>query len=63
MQVFRLDIRLAFLNGKVEEEVYVKQPQGYEVKGNKEKVYLFHIAFYGLKHAPHAWNNKINAYF
>lgn len=63
LQVFQLDVKSAFLNGELEEEVYVEQPQGYVVKGQEQKVYRLHKALYGLKQAPRAWNSKIDRYF
>jgi hypothetical protein len=63
LQVFLLDVKTIFLNGELQEEVYVQQPPRYELKGKEEKVYRLYKALYGLKQAPKAWNNKINFYF
>lgn len=62
LQVYQLDVKSAFLNGEIEEEVYVEQPQGYKVQGEEDKVYRLKKALYGLKQAPRAWNNKIDKY-
>lgn len=55
-----LDVKTAFLHGDLKEEVYVSQPEGFEVKGSKEKEYKLSKALYGLKQAPRAWNDKLN---
>jgi hypothetical protein len=52
----------AFLNGIMEEEVYVQQPSRYEIREHEEKVYRLKKSLYGLKHAPRAWNNWIYFY-
>ena len=59
-EVHHLDVKTAFLHGDLKEEVYVKQPEGFEVKGSEEKVYRLSKALYGLKQAPRAWNYKLN---
>ena len=58
-----MDVKSAFLNGLLEEEVYVEQPEGYAVKGQEEKVLRLRKALYGLKQAPRAWNTRIDKYF
>jgi transposase InsO family protein len=59
-KVFQLDVKSAFLNGVLEEEIYVEQPEGFVVQGEEDKVYLLKKALYGLKQAPRAWYSKIN---
>lgn len=61
--VFQLDVKSAFLHGELEEDVFVEQPQGYEVKGKENMVYKLHKALYGLKQAPRAWFSRIETYF
>jgi hypothetical protein len=57
-----MDVKSAFLNGFIEEEVYVYQPPGFEVKEHPTKVYRLKKALYGLKKAPRAWYNRIDTY-
>jgi len=51
-----------FLNGVLQEEIYVEQPEGFMKRGEENKVYLLIKALYGLKQAPRAWYNRINDY-
>nr|GEU33305.1 hypothetical protein [Tanacetum cinerariifolium] len=61
-RVHHLDVKSAFLNEKLEEEVYVSQPEGYKKEGEAEKVYRLSKALYGLKQAPRAWNACLDKY-
>ena len=47
--VYQMDVKSTFFNGHLEEEVYVEQPQGYEVLGKEDKVYRLKKTLYGLK--------------
>lgn len=60
--MYQLDVKSAFLNGVLQEEVYVDQPEGLEVDGAEDKVYRLKKALYGLKQAPRAWYEEINAH-
>ncbi|KAL8157704.1 hypothetical protein AgCh_002416 [Apium graveolens] len=59
-EVHHLEVKSAFLNGFIEEEVYVSQPKGYVKKGQEHKVYKLLKALYGLRQAPMAWYSRLN---
>jgi hypothetical protein len=59
-EVHHMDVKTAFLNGELGEEVYVAQPPGFINSGESSKVYRLHKALYGLRQAPRAWNIKLD---
>jgi hypothetical protein len=56
-----MDVKSAFLNGDLQEEVYGCQPAGFVVQGAEHKVLKLKKALYGLKQAPRAWNAKLDS--
>jgi len=62
-RLYQIDVKSAFLNGELEEEVYVTQPPGFVIKGKEEKVLRLYKALYSLKQAPRAWYERIDSYF
>jgi hypothetical protein len=61
-KMYQLDEKSAFLNGFLEEEVYVKQPPGFESVGFPHRVYRLRKALYGLKQAPRAWSGHLRGF-
>jgi hypothetical protein len=56
-----MDVKFAFLNGDLKEEVYVHQPPGFVIPGKENKVRRLRKALYGLRQAPRAWNAKLDS--
>ena len=50
-----MDVKTAFLNGVIEKEVYIEQPEGFDVENREMHVCRLHQALYRLKQAPRAW--------
>jgi hypothetical protein len=61
-KLYQMDVKSAFLNGVIHEEVYVRQPPGFENSKYPHRVYKLLKALYGLKQAPRAWYARIKIF-
>ncbi|GJR41733.1 retrovirus-related pol polyprotein from transposon TNT 1-94 [Tanacetum coccineum] len=62
MTIFQMDVKTDFLNGKLKEEVYVSQPEGFVDQDNPSHVYKLKKAMYDLKQAPCAWYDMLSSF-
>nr|GEU89272.1 retrovirus-related Pol polyprotein from transposon TNT 1-94 [Tanacetum cinerariifolium] len=62
MAVYQMDVKTAFLNGNLREEVYVSQSDGFVDPDNPNHVYKLKKALYGLKQAPRAWYDMLSSF-
>ena len=62
IRLYQMDVKSAFLNGFIEEEVYVRQPPGFKHHKYPNRVYKLQKALYGLKQAPRAWYARLKTF-
>ena len=60
LQLHQVDVTTAFLNGELEEEVYIQQPKGFVRTGEEHLVCKLRKSIYGLKQSPHCWNSALD---
>ena len=60
LMVHQMDVKIIFLNGNLDEEVYMDQPEGFVLPGNERKVCKLVKLLYGLKQAPKQWHEKFD---
>jgi hypothetical protein len=57
-----MDVKTTFLNGNIEEEIYIEKYHGFEVHGRDSHVCRLKKSLYGLKQEPRAWHSRIEGY-
>nr|GEX66734.1 retrovirus-related Pol polyprotein from transposon TNT 1-94 [Tanacetum cinerariifolium] len=60
--IYQMDVKTAFLNGPLKEEIYVAQPDGFVDLDHPKKVYRLRKALYGLKQAPRVWYDELSKF-
>lgn len=61
-KLFQMDVKSVFLNGFIKEEIFLKQPPGFENSSCPNFVYKLSKALNGIKHAPKAWYERLSAF-
>jgi hypothetical protein len=62
IKVYQMDVKSVFLNGELEEEVYIEQPEGFQLSENVDYVCKLKKALYGIKQAPRSWYSRLDKY-
>ena len=60
LQIHQLDVTTVFLNGTLDDEVYMRQPEGFVAEGKEHLLCKLHRSLYGLKQSPRCWNSTLD---
>ena len=60
MSIHQMDVTTAFLNGNLKEDIYMRQPEGFEEPGREDQVCHLHKSLYGLKQSPRCWYEQLS---
>ncbi|CAM8959508.1 unnamed protein product [Rhodiola kirilowii] len=61
LEIDQMDVKTAFLHGDLDKEIYMEQPEGFQVEGKKDYVCTLQKSLYGLKQAPRQWYKKFES--
>ena len=61
LELEQFDVKTTFLHGDLNEEIFMKQPEGFKVKGKENMVYKINKSLYGLKQVPQQWYKKFDS--
>ena len=62
MELEQLDVKTAFLHGRLEEDILRQQPKGFEVEVKENSIYRLKRPLYGLKQSPRQWYKRFNVH-
>jgi hypothetical protein len=62
IRVYQMDVKSNFLNRELEEEVYIEQPEGFQLSENANYVCKLNKGLYGIKQAPREWYSRLDKY-
>lgn len=62
LELEQLDVKTVFLHGELEEEIYMTQPEGFQIHGKDDQVWRLKESLYGLKQSPRQWYKRFDNY-